>query len=110
MPSSTTTSSIGGSGSIDTTRVRPPPASESVVLRPTKVPTSSTVRRPSVQPVFRRMRHRQGAGEFCMRGLGACLGAWHVQAAVQTLRTLHRVSLWCRAAGGWMDEKQENRA
>jgi hypothetical protein len=45
-----------------------------------------------------------------MRGLGACLGAWHVQAAVQTLRMLHRASVWCRAAGGRMDEKQENRA
>jgi hypothetical protein len=64
----------------------------------------------SVEPLFGQMKHRQGAGEFSMRGLGACRGAWHVHAAVHTLRTLHRGSVRCRAAGGRMNGKQENRA
>jgi hypothetical protein len=66
------------------------------------VPTSSTVRRPSVQPVFGRMRHRQGAGDFCMRGLGTCLGAWHMHAAMHTrARCTGRLSGAARQAVGW---------
>jgi hypothetical protein len=56
------------------------------------------------------MKDRQGAGQFSMRGLDACWGEWHLQSAVQTLRTLHRESVRRRAAGGRMDEKQENTA
>jgi hypothetical protein len=42
--------SIGKFGSMESTRVRPPPASAiSMVLRPTKVPTSRTVRGASVR-------------------------------------------------------------
>jgi hypothetical protein len=64
----------------------------------------------SVEPVFGQMKDRQGAGQFSMRGLDACRGAWHVQSAVQTLRTLHPEPVRCSAAGGRMDEKQGNRA
>jgi hypothetical protein len=55
------------------------------------------------------MKHRRGAGEFSMRALGACRSAWHVHVAVQTLHTLHRKSVRCRAAGGRMDERQDNK-
>jgi hypothetical protein len=55
------------------------------------------------------VKDRQGAGQFSMRGLGSCRGEWHVHAAVHTLRTLHRGSVRRRAAGGRMDETQENR-
>jgi hypothetical protein len=64
----------------------------------------------SVEPVSGQMKDRQGAGQFSMRGLGACRGEWHVRAAVHTLRTLHRESVRRRAAVGRMDEKRENRA
>jgi hypothetical protein len=64
----------------------------------------------SVEPVFGQMKDRQGAGQFSMRGLAACQGAWHVRAAVHTLRTPHRESVRRRAAVGRMDEKRENRA
>jgi hypothetical protein len=42
--------------------------------------------------------------------LTVCRGEWHVHAAVHTLRRLHREPVRCRAAGGRMDDKQENRA
>jgi hypothetical protein len=64
----------------------------------------------SVQPVFGQMKHRQGAGQSSMRGLGACRGAWHGHAAVHALETLHRTSIRRRAAGGWIDDQQKNRA
>jgi transposase len=64
----------------------------------------------SVEPVIGQMKDRQGAGQFSMRGLGACRGEWHLQSAVHNLRKLHRESVRRRAAGGRMDEKQENRA
>jgi hypothetical protein len=64
----------------------------------------------SVEPVIGQMKDRQGAGQFSMRGLGACRGEWHLQSAVHKLRKLHRESVRRRAAGGRMDEKQENRA
>jgi hypothetical protein len=63
-----------------------------------------------VEPVIGQMKDRQGPGQFSMRGLGACRGEWHLQAAVHILRKLHRESVRRRAAGGRMDEKQENRA
>jgi hypothetical protein len=63
----------------------------------------------SVEPVFGQMKDRQGAGQFSMRGLGACRGEWHLQAAVHKLRTLHRESVRRRAAGSRMNDKQENR-
>jgi hypothetical protein len=56
------------------------------------------------------MEHRQGAGQVCMRGLGACRGERHVHAAVHTLRNVHPASVRYRAAGGLMNDKQENRA
>jgi hypothetical protein len=64
----------------------------------------------SVELVIGQMKDRQGAGEFSMRALGACLGAWHLRAAVHNLRKLQRESVRRRAAGGRMDEKQERRA
>ncbi len=64
----------------------------------------------SVEPVFGQMKDRQGAGQFSMRGLGACRGEWHLHAAVHNLRKLHREYARRRAAGSRMDEKQENRA
>jgi hypothetical protein len=64
----------------------------------------------SVEPVFGQMKHRQGAGQSSMHGLGACRGAWHGHAAVHALRNLHRVSVRRRAAGGWMDDQQKNSA
>lgn len=53
----------------------------------------------SVEPVFGQMKDRQGAGQFSMRGLGACQGEWHLHAAVHNLRKLHRESVRRRAAG-----------
>jgi hypothetical protein len=79
-------------------------------LRTKRGRTIHAKRGASVEPVFGQMKDRQGAGQFSMRGLAACRGAWHVHAAVHTLRTLHRESVRRRAAGGRMDEKQENRA
>jgi hypothetical protein len=70
----------------------------------------SAQRGASVEPVLGQMKHRQGAGQFSLRGLGACRGEWHLQAAVSNLRKLHRASVRRRAAGGRMDEKQERRA
>jgi hypothetical protein len=79
-------------------------------LRTKRARTIHAKRSASVEPVSGRMKHRQGAGQVSRRGLGACRDAWHVHATVHTLRTLHRESVRCRAAGGRMDEKQENRA
>jgi hypothetical protein len=55
----------------------------------------------SVEPVISQMKDRQGAGQFSMRGLGACRGEWHLQSAVHNLRTLHRepVGTWRQAVG-----------
>jgi hypothetical protein len=44
------------------------------------------------------MKDRQGAGQFSMRGLGACRGELHLHAAVHNLRKLHRESVRRRAA------------
>ena len=44
----------------------------------------------SVEPVFGQMKERQDAGRFSMRGLVACRGEWHLQAATHNLRKLHR--------------------
>jgi hypothetical protein len=64
----------------------------------------------SVEPVFGQMKDRQGAGQFSMRGLGACQGEWHLHAAVHNLRKLHRDSVRRRAAGSKMAGKQANKA
>jgi hypothetical protein len=64
----------------------------------------------SVEPVLGQKKDRRGAGQVSLRGLGVCRGEWHVQAAVHTLRKLHRASVRHRAAGGRMDEKQEKAA
>jgi hypothetical protein len=64
----------------------------------------------SVEPVIGQMKDRQGAGQVSRRGLGACRGEWRLHAAVHSLRKLHRESVRRRAAGGRMDDKQENRA
>ncbi len=53
----------------------------------------------SVEPVFGQMKDRQGAGQFSMRGLGACQGEWHLHAAAHNLRKLHRASVRRWAAG-----------
>jgi hypothetical protein len=79
-------------------------------LRTKRGRTISAKRGESVEPVFGRMKHSQGAGQSSMRGLGACRGAWHGHAAVHALETLHRTSIRRRAAGGWMDDQQKNRA
>ena len=47
----------------------------------------------SVEPVFGQMKERQGAGRFSMRGLTACRGEWHLQAATHNLRKLHRATV-----------------
>ena len=47
----------------------------------------------SVEPVFGQMKDRQDAGHFSMRGLVACRGEWHLQAATHNLRKLHRESV-----------------
>jgi transposase len=47
----------------------------------------------SVEPVFGQMKERQDAGRFSMRGLVACRGEWHLQAATHNLRKLHRASV-----------------
>jgi hypothetical protein len=47
----------------------------------------------SVEPVFGQMMERQDAGRFSMRGLVACRGEWHLQAATHNLRKLHRESV-----------------
>jgi hypothetical protein len=79
-------------------------------LRTKRGRTTCAQRGASLEPVIGQMKDRQGAGQFSMRGLDACWGEWHLQSAVQTLRTLHRESVRRRAAGGRMDEKQENTA
>jgi transposase len=60
----------------------------------------------SVEPVFDQMKGRQGAGPFSRRGLGACRGEWHLQAAVHELRKLHRASVRRRPAGGRMKSRR----
>jgi transposase len=47
----------------------------------------------SVEPVFGQMKERQDAGRFSMRGLAACRGEWHLQAATHNLHKLHRESV-----------------
>jgi transposase len=47
----------------------------------------------SVEPVFGQMKDRQDAGRFSKRGLVACRGEWHLQAATHNLRKLHRESV-----------------
>jgi transposase len=47
----------------------------------------------SVEPVFGQMKERQGASRFSMRGLTACRGEWHLQAATHNLRKLHRATV-----------------
>jgi hypothetical protein len=79
-------------------------------LRRKRGRTIHAKRSASVEPVFDRMKDRQGAGPFSTRGLGACRGEWHLQAAVHNLRKLHRESVRRRAASGRMNEKQENGA
>jgi hypothetical protein len=79
-------------------------------LRTKRGRTISAKRGESVEPVFGQMKHRQGAGQSSMHGLGACRGAGHGHAAVHALRNLHRVSVRRRAAGGWMDDQQKNSA
>jgi hypothetical protein len=79
-------------------------------LRTKRGRTISAKRGASVDPVIGQMKHRQGAGQSSMRSLGACRGAWHGHAAVHALETLHRTSIRRRAAGGWMDDQQKNRA
>jgi hypothetical protein len=79
-------------------------------LRTKRGRTIHAKRGASVEPVIGQMKDRQGAGQFSMCGLGACRGEWHLQAAVHSLRKLHRESVRRRTAGGRMDEKQENRA
>jgi transposase len=64
----------------------------------------------SVEPVFGQMKDRQGAGQFSMRGLAACRGEWHLQAAVHNLRKLHRESVRRRAAGSQMAGKRADGA
>jgi hypothetical protein len=64
----------------------------------------------SVEPIIGQMKDRHGTGQFSMRGLGACRREWHLQSAVHKLYKFHRESVRRRAAGGRMDEKQENRA
>jgi hypothetical protein len=39
------------------------------------------------------MKDGQGAGRYSMRGLDACRGEWHLDAAVYNLRKLHRESV-----------------
>lgn len=64
----------------------------------------------SVEPVFGQMKDRQGAGQFSMRGLAACQGEWHLQAAVHNLRKLHREPVRRRAAGRQMAGQEAERA
>jgi hypothetical protein len=47
----------------------------------------------TVEPVFGHMKDGQGAGRYSMRGLDACRGEWHLDAAVYNLRKLHRESV-----------------
>ena len=64
----------------------------------------------SVEPVFGQMKERQGAGQFSMRGLGACKGEWQLHAAVHNLRKLHRASVQRREAGRQMAGRQPKNA
>jgi hypothetical protein len=64
----------------------------------------------SVEPVFGQMKDRQGAGQFSMRGLAACQGEWHLQAAVHNLRKLHRETVRRRAAGSQVTARQPEKA
>ena len=47
----------------------------------------------AIEPVFGQMKDRQGAGRFSTRGLERCHGEWQLDAAVHTLRKLHRDSV-----------------
>ena len=62
-------------------------------LRTRRVRAICHQRGTSVEPVFGQMRERQDAGRFSMRGLVACRGEWHLQAATHNLRKLHRESV-----------------
>ena len=53
------------------------------------------------------MKERQGADRFSMRGLSACRGEWHLQAAVHNLRKLHRASV--RHAGSTTPQRPNGR-
>jgi hypothetical protein len=79
-------------------------------LRTKRGRTNHAERGVSVEPVFSQMKHRRRAGQVSMRGLGACRREWHGHAAVHTLRNVHPASVRYRAAGGRMNDKQENRA
>ncbi len=61
----------------------------------------------SVEPVFGQMKERQGADRFSMRGLIACRGEWHLQAAGHNLRKLHRESV--RRAGSTTPQRPNGR-
>ena len=54
----------------------------------------------SVEPVFGQMKDRQGADCFSMRGLERCRGEWQLDAAVHTLKKLHRESVRRAEAAG----------
>lgn len=60
----------------------------------------------SAELVFSQMKDRQGAGQFSMRGIGACQGEWHLHAAVHNLRNLCRDSVRRRAAASQMTGRQ----
>jgi transposase len=47
----------------------------------------------TIEPVFGQMKERQEADRFSMRGLERCRGEWQLDAAVHTLRKLHRESV-----------------
>ena len=49
----------------------------------------------AVEPVFGRMKDRQGADRFSMRGLARCRGEWQLDAAVHNFRKLHREFVRC---------------
>jgi hypothetical protein len=59
----------------------------------------------TVEPVFGHMKDGQGAGRFSMRGLNACRGEWHLDAAVYNLRKLHRGSVQRAANANEMARK-----
>src|SRR3954465_8452496 len=54
----------------------------------------------TVEPVFGQMKDRQGAGRFSMRGTERCRGEGQLDAAVHTLRKLHRESVRRAERGG----------
>jgi hypothetical protein len=79
-------------------------------LRTKRGRTNHAKRGVSVEPVIGQMKDRQSARQFSMRGPAACRREWHVHAAVRTLGNVHPASVRYRAAGGRMNDKQENRA